>query len=62
MIIFVRELNLWRMELYFKDKDLFEIVNDPKKRVRQFGALRAKLIMRRLQALSFVVIEIVNYH
>ena len=52
MIIFVRELNLWRMELYFKDKDLFEIVNDPKKRVRQFGALRAKLIMRRLQALS----------
>lgn len=32
MIIFVRELNLWRMELYFKDKDLFEIVNDPKKK------------------------------
>ena len=36
MIIFVRELNLRRMELYFKDKDLFEIVNDPKKRVRQY--------------------------
>ena len=54
MIIFVCELNLWMMEVVFKDKALFEIVSDPKERVRRFGAVRAKLILRRLQTLKSV--------